>query len=381
MRLDRVSSITFVLILLGQLTTSTAFAPTTTVSGNVRPHVAPSSSTTTTTSLNAIGALAKKAKQADLKQYVADGIEDSVMAVYKKMKSKMNDNDIDLNQIAAENPAGGPLQQALTKRRGTITVIAEFKRKNSECENGYINTDIFAPELLSPIFREYGASAAAVMADSRMGGCDYKDLAVVIEEQRRANSEVPGPIPVINNDLIVDELQVARSAAMGCAAVVVHLAICGAADTAVLLKAAHAAGIEAIVAVSSIEEAQTAVDMGARMLSIIHVEGADAKTKVLQQLKLPQDERKICIIANILARNNKQLQEIEEAWTLRDRGFNAVWVGEALYKGGASFSEHPGAVIRSMKSKSSVKWASPKGTFVYVKKAWRTFGVHVVVSR
>ena len=306
------------------------------------------------TPLHAIGTLAKKAKQADLKKYVEGGIDDSVMAVYKEMKANMEKVD-----LSSQSP--GPLQEALTRRKGTITVIAEFKRKNSEAENGYINTEIFAPELLSPIFREYGASACAVMADERMGGCTYDDLAVMIEEQRRARTEVPGPIPVINNDLVVDELQVARTAAMGCIACVVNLAICGEDDTVTLLKASKAAGVETIVAVSSAEEAQTAVDLGARIISVVNVDGADAKLDVVRDLVVPEGQQ-VCKIANILARNNKQLQEIEEAWTLRDGGFNAVWVGEALYKSGADFSEHPGAIIRSMKSKSSVKWASPKAS-------------------
>ena len=309
------------------------------------------------TPLHAIAALAKKAKQADLKKYVATGVDDSVMSVYKEMKSAVSNVDM-MNQTP------GPLQQALTKRKGTVTVIAEFKRKNSEAENGYINTDVFAPELLSPIFREYGAAACAVMADERMGGCTYEDLAAVVEEQRRAQNDVPGPIPVINNDLIIDELQVARTAAMGCAACVISLEICGEETTSDLLKAAKAANVEAIVSVSSAEDAQKAVDLGARLISVIHVDGVDGKVQVVQDLVVPEGQ-KVCTIANILARNNKQLKEIEEAWELRDKGFNSVWIGEALYKSGANFSEHPGAIIKSMKSKSSVKWASPKGKEKY----------------
>ena len=63
-----------------------------------------------------------------------------------------------------------------------------------------------------------------------------------------------------------------------------------------------------------------------------------------------------------LARNDKQLQEIEEAWAVRDKGFNCVWVGEALYKEGSDATEHPGAIIKSMRSKSSLRFASPKAS-------------------
>ena len=60
------------------------------------------------------------------------------------------------------------------------------------------------------------------------------------------------------------------------------------------------------------------------------------------------------------ARDDKEFQEIEEAWICRDKGFNCVWVNDVLYKGGNDAQEHPGAIISSMKAKSSVKWASPK---------------------
>jgi indole-3-glycerol phosphate synthase len=75
------------------------------------------------------------------------------------------------------------------------------------------------------------------------------------------------------------------------------------------------------------------------------------------------DDVNVSFIANIRARPDSSLSEVEEAWSCRDAGFHCAWVGEALYKaGGASAdpTEHPGAIIRAMKSKASVQWASPK---------------------
>jgi len=324
-----------------------AFAPVVSTSASSRVQSASS-----TTSLNAIGVLAKKAKQAALREYVKKGVEDNVMEVYKSMKAKAKEiTDDDL-----KNSTPGPLQQAITKRKGTITVIAEFKRKNSEAENGVIN-ESFDPEVLSPTFREYGASAVAVMADERMGGCTYDDLKAFVTEQRRAEREVPGPIPVINNDLVVDELQIARSAAYNCGACVIQYAICKE-ECQELLKAAKAVDLEVIVAVTSQEEAQAAIDLGARILSVIHVDGIDNKVAVISNLNIPENAQ-VAMIANVMAKKNKQLQEIEEAWGLRDKGFHCAWVGEALFKSGADFTEHPGAIIKAMRSKSSLKWASP----------------------
>ena len=311
----------------------------------------PAQPLTSSTALNAIGVLAKKAKEADLRKFVADGVSDEIMEYYNRLKANMDSVD-----LSKQTP--GPLQDSLTRRAGTITVIAEYKRKNEYCPDGVIK-DIFDPEILSPSFREFGASGIAVLADPRMGGCDYDDLNKFVLEQKRASQEVPGPVPVINSDLIVDELQIARSAACGAAAVLLILDVVED-NLSTLIKATKALDLEAIVAVSSAEEAQAAVDAGARIISVVNVDGADAKVEVIGNLNIPEGEQ-VCKIANIIARDDKALGEIEECWAVRDKGFQCAWVGDALYKSGLE-TEAPGAIIKSMKSKSSLKWASPKAS-------------------
>jgi indole-3-glycerol phosphate synthase len=300
-------------------------------------------------SLYAIGVLARKAKEADVRKYCETGIDDDVMEQYKKIKDA-EELPLDLNR------GPGPLQSELTRRKGTVTVIAEYKRK---IENGGFIVEVLDPELLSPTFRKFGASAIAVMADERMGGCTYQDLADFVEEQRRARHNIPGSVMVVNNDLIVDEIQIARTAALGVRAIVLILSVIGEEKVGIFLKAAQAVDLEAIVAVSSKEEAQKAIDLGARMLEVVNVEGAEAKYECVDDLQVPEGVL-ITRIANIAARNDKGLDEIEEAWHCRDKGFNAVWISDVLYKNGMDSSEHPGAIIKSMKAKSSLRFASPK---------------------
>jgi indole-3-glycerol phosphate synthase len=302
------------------------------------------------TSLSAVGAFVKKAKEASLRQYIADGIEDSVMEQYNKIKSALEADTIDLT-----NQSVGPLQETLTRRKGTITVIAEYKRKLAN--SGYID-EVFAPDILSRDFREFGAHGIAVMADERMGGCTYADMQTFVEDQRRSRNDVPGPVAVINNDLIIDELQIARTAAYGVSAVVLSLDLLGKDETTKMLKAAKAVDLEAIVSVSSKEEAQQAIDIGARMISVVNVPGVEDKTKIISDLTIPEGQA-VATIANIQHQTNKGLMEVEEAWACRDKGFNCAWISDALYKSGNSEVEHPGAIIKSMASKSSVRWASP----------------------
>merc|ERR1719491_2241980 len=125
------------------------------------------------------------------------------------------------------------------------------------------------------------------------------------------------------------------------------------------IKDARALGLEVFVNVGSAEEAQGAVDVGASLISVAGLNTAESKHSVIASLSVPEG-RSVCTVANILAKDNKALEEVEEAWICRDKGFNCVWVSDALYKSGNDPVEHPGAIISSMKAKSSVKYASPK---------------------
>ena len=302
---------------------------------------------TTSTSLNALGVFVRKAKEADVRKYCQDGPPESVLSLLQKIK--------DSSEKEAEEPST-ELQSLLTKRKGTITIIAEYKRKLEG--SGFIK-DVLDPILLSPVFREFGAAAVAVLADERTGGCTYDDIAVVVEEQEEARGDVPGPLPVISSDLIVDEIQIAQAADAGAKAVTVTYGVVGEEKVKQFIKDAASLGLEVIVNVGTAEEAQGAVNAGASIISVTGVDGADGKFAVIESLSIPEG-RNVCTIANILAKDNKALEEVEEAWMCRDLGFNCVWVSDALYKAGNDPVEHPGAIINSMKAKSSVKYASPK---------------------
>jgi len=341
------------------------------------------SSTSTTTSLFAVSSLVRKAKETELRKEIKDnGISDEVMEKYKLIQEALQNETFE-----APNEMGS-LQQSLTRRKGTITVIAEYKRKIADGANGYIavnggsktldddedssdyesqaaqkkkNLAVNQPILLSSEFREFGAAGIAVLADERMGGCDYDDLAIFVEEQRRAKNDVPGPVPVINSDVIVDEVQIARSAIVGATAVVLdYELLSGEKDVVKLATAARAVDLEVIVSVRSKDEAQSAIDAvgGSFMISVVGATGVEEKVKVIEGLTIPDDVT-ISTIANILHRSDQGLAEVEETWSCRDAGFNCAWVSDALYKAGNSQSEHPGAIIRSMAAKSSVRWASP----------------------
>jgi len=311
--------------------------------------------------LNAIGVLARKAKENDLRKMLEAGeIGEDVILKVKELTNIVNNMSDD---DASESYTMGPLQEALTRRKGTITIIAEYKRKFDE--NAAFIAEILEPTILSATFREGGASAVAVMADAQRGGCTYDDLVEIQKEQQTAKGDIPGPLPVISSDLIVDELQIAQASISKASSVAITYNIIGSEEKlGMLLKYCKAANLECIVNVMNRDEATSAVRAGARLICASGMDGVENKADVFDNydalVKDNANGEPICKIAAVLARDNKQLEEVEEVWMLRDKGFNAVWVSDALYKSGNDPLEHPGAIIKSMKSKSSVKYASAR---------------------
>ena len=307
-----------------------------------------------TSALNAIGVLAKKAKEMELRKYVESGVPAPVMEKFQQMKASSSSTSV--------LPAGtiGPVQKALTKRRGTIAVIAEYKRRlTDEGKSGFIADEVLEPHIMSKTFREFGATAVAAMANNVVdGSTNYDDLASIVKEQATSKGDMPGPICVVSSDLIVDELQLAMAAVAGAQAVVLTYGVVGQDKCRDWIPMAYSIGLESIISVATREEAQGAIDAGGRLI-LANAFAAPDKVEMVANLHVPEGET-ICKIASIIARDNKQLEEIEEAWFLRDAGFQAVWAGDCLYKAGNDPSEHAGAIIRSMIAKSSVKWASAK---------------------
>lgn len=244
------------------------------------------------------------------------------------------------------------LKDAITKRRRTLSVVAEYKRNFKG--DGYVN-EIFEPDLMSPIFREFGASACAVMTDKRVGGCDYDDLKTVTDEQENSRGDVPGPLPVVCSDMIVADEQIARAKLNGAQAVLLQLGLLNEEVLKGMMEKAAKIGLETVVQASTEEEVKAAVSLGAKIIKVNSIEEIEVKEEWREMMG-----EDVTAVADISANDNKQLEEVEEAWKLRDAGYQAVWVSDCLYKSGNDPTEHAGAIIQAMKAKSSVKYASPR---------------------
>jgi indole-3-glycerol phosphate synthase len=358
--------ITIILTENGPTNWSTAFSPQQPQWSTPTKHFPP---------LYAIGALVKKSKLLEIQKMKEQPLPSDVAEYYARIQEFASPDEL--------SSSVGPLQEALTKRKGTLTVIAEYKRRPQ-----------WDLELLSPLLRKAGATALAVLADARMGNCTYTHLRTLLEEQRRIRlgNLIPGPMFVVNSDVIVDSLQIAQTAALALsevdrvAAVVLQYSILVSSDNtdttllSELLQATRAVGIEAIVTVSNAQQAQTAIALGASILCTMAapldaVPDSAATTTTMTTNNTfvdaqvaciadvgPQD-RPMCYLAHVPVKaEDSQWTEIEDVWYLRDTHmFQGIYVSDVLYQGAASMGsndalEHPGSILQAMRSKSSRQW-------------------------
>jgi indole-3-glycerol phosphate synthase len=366
-----------------------------------------SRTTSTGTKLYAIGTLVKKAKLNELQQYIQQNqpLPSRVMEYFQQIQDyqkQMQEQQVKYSPIPNQI---GPLQQALTKRKGTLSVVAEYKRQSTPSKqsteqsstnsNGeFVTTttsNIWDIDILSPIFREAGVTGMAVMADMKIGKCNYNDLQSVVNEQQRVRAAniLPGPMYIINSDIIVDPLQIAQTAAIQSttstksltehrkseiAAIVLQYNIVVSSSSSddnqddvqlliELLNAARAVQMEVIVTVTNELQAQNAIYAGASLLCIMAptVSSAllpnalpnastvrtsqkytnntfvDAQIACIDNIQYPEYNPKgnVCFLVHIpIKSDNTQWNEIEDVWYVRDTHlFQGIYVSDILYKG------------------------------------------------
>lgn len=177
-----------------------------------------------------------------------------------------------------------------------------------------------------------------------------------------------------------------------------------------LIQAARALDLEVIVTVTDAHQAQTAIDLGVSIISVMapftntvvavqngdneNVDSTmievpvsvpvptsttkqpplrtnntfvDAQIACIENLQYPEYNTNVCFLAHIPVKSdNTQWNEIEDVWYIRDTHmFQGIYVNDVLYKGqvasttftGSNDSmEHPGSIIKAMISKSSKLW-------------------------
>lgn len=162
----------------------------------------------------------------------------------------------DLKAAAQRLPSATDGVSALSGGADAVTIIAEVKR--SSPSKGAL-AHIADPAGLARDYEAGGASAVSVLTEERRFGGSLGDLDAV-----RAAVE----IPVLRKDFIVTPYQVWEARAHGADLVLLIVAALEQTVLTSLVERTHSLGMTALVEAHDREEAQRAVDAGARVIGI-----------------------------------------------------------------------------------------------------------------
>lgn len=225
---------------------------------------------------------------------------------------------------AASAPAG--FEQSL--RAPGLSVIAEVKRRSPS--RGTIDADL-DPVAQAREYESGGAAAISVLTEPHYFAGSPEDLVLVKEH---AN------VPVIRKDFIVDPVQVVHAKAMGADAILLIVACLSDTDLTRLLADADSWGLDVLVEAHTSDEARRAMDCGARIVGVNNRDLAtfdvDLATAETIAAGLPE---------GIVRVAESGIWTVRDARRMRDAGFDAVLVGEALVR-----SSDPAVLIRQFRA-------------------------------
>jgi len=231
----------------------------------------------------------------------------------------------------------------------TITVMPEFNRKS---KTGFI-VGLPPPVILGGILRDAGAKAIVVSTDKRSGGSTMLDLEQFTKEQTNARIFSPGPIPIVMNDFIVDNIQIAQAGALGVAALTLTPELSD--DLAGQVAYCKKLNIEPIVMAKDLAEGKLAVEAGSRVVCLHQL---DEESLVELRKQLPTKSGLIYGAKLRASTEFSTYAEIDASWLLRDSQFSFVWPTPESVFGNGFLDIY--AVCLAMRSKAGRQFLSPR---------------------
>ncbi len=252
-----------------------------------------------------------------------------------------------LGGVPGEEGRSQVLYNRLRHRHGnTLTVVAEYWRKAPFSFLG----SVLEPREYSEIYREAGADAIAVNVDPLTGGCSHEDIAQMVTEQHAAEGDdVNAPIPIIAADVVVDPVQISRAKLAGAAGITLRYGLNPPEVTQQLIATTLALGMEPVVQVKTVAEAEGAVAAGAKLLFLCGLTRAQG---LAIRPQLPAEGVMVGFDLRRPVEFQFGLSEVEDAWVLRDEGFHAVHASNLLFQTPLDNVVGPSSVIKALRAKA-----------------------------
>ncbi len=205
------------------------------------------------------------------------------------------------------------LEALANQMNDCVKVIAEVKRRSPS--KGWLNEHLDVATLATD-YAKGGATAISVLTDTQHFSGAVDDLATV------ASSVA---LPLLRKDFTVSENDVLDAAEMGASAVLLIAAALSDQELVSFLSLAHQVGLDALVEVHDRDEAQRALDGGAKIIGV--------NQRNLRTFDVDRDRASSVIDvvpSSIVTVCESGLRTSDDVVRAAQSGFDAVLVGETF---------------------------------------------------
>jgi indole-3-glycerol phosphate synthase len=207
-----------------------------------------------------------------------------------------------------------------------VGVIAEFKRRSPSAGTLRESPDLV--EIVSA-YERGGAVAISILTEG-------PNFAGTLEDLRTARAACE--LPLLRKDFIVDAYQLYEAVAAGADAVLLIVAALEQPELVSLHDTARAIGLDTLVEVHDREELHRALDAGAQTVGVNNRDLRDFSVEVERTEALMDD-----VPAGVTVVSESGIASAEQVLRLRERGVQAVLVGETLMR-----AADPAAALRAL---------------------------------
>jgi indole-3-glycerol phosphate synthase len=240
---------------------------------------------------------------------------EEILRVKREEIELIRPNREELRRRALERADFRNFRAALARSDGHLAVIAEVKKASPSA--GVI-ARTFDAVATATKYEQAGCDAISVLTDRQFFQGDLRYLGDV----RKAVS-----VPLLRKDFILEEIQVAESAAMGADAILLIVAALSQKDLVELREAAAQYRLDALVEVHTADELRRAVAAGAEIIGINNRNLATFTVDLSVTEKLSAEvPDEIVLISESGIRTGPDVARLEAS------GVDAVLVGEALMR-------------------------------------------------
>jgi indole-3-glycerol phosphate synthase len=215
-------------------------------------------------------------------------------------------------------------------REDRLNLIAEIKKASPS--KGLLREE-YDPVEIAIDYESHGAAAISILTeeDHFLGS---------LEHLQRVRPNVSRPL--LRKDFIFDPYQVYEAAGAGADAILLIVAILDAAKLASLIRLAELSGLDALVEVHDLQELNTALGAGAKIVGINNRDLKTFKVDLHTTLQLAPHVPDATILVS-----ESGIYTADDIRMLRDVGCDAFLIGEAFMK-----SEKPGRALRELMIRS-----------------------------